>query len=338
MFAQAQLLRSVWLAVSAMASAVLGAAPAGAQTDPLPSWNEGPAKAAIIDFVTGVTTTGSPSFTPGPERIAVFDNDGTLAVEQPMPAQVVFELACLRIAAPDHPEWNTIQPFKAALEKDTKLLAEGGETGFAKIMIATHEGWSTDDYETTVSSWIASTPHPRFKKPYSRLVYQPMLEVLAYMQANGFRTYILSGNSRDFMRPWVESVFGVPAERVIGSSIKTRFAIENGQTTLTRVPEIDFLDDRAGRPAGAYEHIGHRPIAAFGNSDGDLEILEWTTMSRRPHLGMIVHHTDAEREYAYDRSAGFGRLDKALDAAAGSGWTVIDMKKDWSVIFPFEKQ
>lgn len=338
MLAHAQFPGAARLAICGMATAILMIGSVRAQTDPLPSWNEGPAKTAIIDFVTQVTTAGSPGFTPEAQRIAVFDNDGTLAVEQPMPAQVVFELACLSIAAPDHPEWNTTQPFKAALEKDTKFLAEGGEAGFAKIMVATHEGWSTDDYETTVSGWIASTPHPRFRKPYTRLVYQPMLEVLAYMRAAGFRTYILSGNSRDFMRPWVESVLGVPSERVIGSSIKTKFAVENGQTTLTRMPEIDFIDDKAGRPAGAYEHIGHRPIAAFGNSDGDLEILEWTTMGRGPRLGMIVHHTDAEREYAYDRTAEFGRLDKVLDAAAGSGWTVIDMNKDWKVVFPFEQE
>jgi len=320
-----------------IATAFLAVAPAIAQNDPLSSWNEGAAKAAIVDFVKRVTTAGSPDFTPVPERIAVFDNDGTLSVEQPMPAQVVFELACLSIAAPNHPEWNATQPFKAGLEKDADYLAKAGEKGFAEILVATHAGWSTDDYETTVSSWIASTPHPRFKKPYTQLVYQPMLEVLTYMRANGFRTYILSGNSRDFMRPWVENVFGVPSERVIGSSIKTKFAIENGQTNLTRIPEIDFVGDKAARPAGTYQHIGNRPIAAFGNSDGDLDVLEWTTMDRGPRLGMIVHHTDAEREYAYDRNAGFGRLDKALDAAASSGWKVIDMKRDWRVIFPFEK-
>ena len=329
--------KSAGTLILALATAWLATPPAYAGNDPLPSWNDGPAKAAIIDFVTRVTTEGAPEFQPEPERIAVFDNDGTLSVEQPMPAQVAFELACIAIAAPAHPEWNATEPFKAALDEDTAYFSQAGQKGLADIMVASHAGWSTDDYETTASSWVASTPQPRFKQPYTKLVYQPMLEVLAYMQANGFRTFILSGNSRDFMRPWVESVFGVPPERVIGSSIRTTFSSANGRSTLTRVPEIDFVDDKAALPAAAYEHIGHRPIAAFGNSDGDFELLEWTTSGRGLHLGMLVHHTDARREYAYDRAAGFGRLDKAIDAAAEHGWTVIDMKRDWKVIFPFEQ-
>jgi hypothetical protein len=247
-------------------------------------------------------------------------------------------MACIGIVGPDHPEWNSTQPFKAAIEKDAMFLAEAGEKGLAEILVATHAGWSTDDYETTLSTWIATTRDERFMRPYTELVYQPMLEVLSYFEENGFENYIVSGNSRDFMAPWVETVYGVPADHLIGSSIKTKFEILNGRPTLTRIPQINSIDDGAGRPAGIYEQIGRRPIAAFGNSDGDLEMLQWTTMARGPRLGVLVHHTDAEREFAYDRGAGFGRLDHALDAAAEAGWVVIDMKSDWEVIFPFEEQ
>jgi len=337
MFTSHALLRYAWHSVLGGALALL-VVPAAAQTDPLPSWNEGAAKAAIVNFVARVTAEGSADFVPVTQRIAVFDNDGTLSVEQPAPAQMEFEMACVSIVGPEHPEWNSTQPFKAALAKDTAFLASAGEKGFAEILVATHVGWSTDDYETTLSTWIATTRHHRFERPYTELVYQPMLELLSYLKANGFKNYIVSGNSSDFMRPWVEKVFGAGPEQVIGSSIKTKFDIVNGQPTLTRVPEIDLVDDKGSRPTGIYERIGRRPIAAFGNSDADLEMLQWATMGRGLHLGMLVHHTDAEREYAYDRSAAFGRLDKALDAAAANGWTVIDMKNDWNVIFSFEKQ
>jgi hypothetical protein len=316
----------------------LSTVPAAPQTDPLRSWNEGPAKAAILDFVARVTTEGTRDFVLAAERIAVFDNDGTLSVEQPLPAQVAFELACVGIVGPDHPEWSSTQPFKAAVERDADFLGRLGERGFAEIMLATHVGWSTDDYETTLYGWLWTTPHERFKRPYTQLVYQPMLEVLSYFEANGFKNYIVSGNSRDFMLPWVEKVFGVSPERVIGSSIKTKFEILYGNATLTRLPEINFVDDGAGRPPGIHERIRARPIAAFGNSDGDFEMLQWTTMGVKLRLGVLVHHTDAEREYGYDRDAGFGRLDKALDAAAENKWAVVDMKSDWKVIFPFETQ
>jgi phosphoserine phosphatase len=322
----------------ALASVLLAIAPAAAQTDPLPSWNDGQAKAAIVGFVMRITAAGSPDFVPVSERVVVFDNDGTLWVEQPIPAQVAFELACASIAEPEHPEWSTSQPFKAALEKDTAFLAQAGEKGFAKIMVATHAGWTTDDYETTLSGWLATTRQDRFGRPYTELVYQPMLELLAYFKANGFDNYILSGNSRDFMRPWVAKVYGVAPDHVIGSSIKTKFEIVNGRPTLIRVPEIDFIDEKEGRPARIYEQIGRRPIAAFGNSDADLEMLQWTTMARGQRLGVVVHHTDAEREYAYDRDADFGRLAKVLDAAAENGWIVVDMKNDWKTVFAFAKQ
>jgi phosphoserine phosphatase len=322
----------------AIAAVFLAVVPAAAQNDPLPSWNDGKAKAAIINFVTRVTTEGSSSFVPPSERVAVFDNDGTLAVEQPVPAQVAFELACINIAGPAHPEWNMTQPFKAALAKDTAFLAQAGEKGFAKIMAATHAGWTTDDYETTLAGWLATTRHERFRRPYTDLVYQPMLELLAYLRANGFDNYIVSGNSRDFVRPWAAKVYGIAPDHVIGSSIKTKFEIINDRPTLTRVPEIDFIDEREGRPAGIHEQTGRRPIAVFGNSDADLQTLQWTTMAPGPHLGVVVHHTDAEREYAYDRDAGFGRLEKVLDAAAENGWAVVDMKNDWKTIFAFEKQ
>jgi hypothetical protein len=311
-------------------------APAAGQDDPLPSWNDGAAKAAIIDFVTRVTDETSRDFVPAPHRVAVFDYEGTLGVEQPAPAELAFEMSCVAIFELEHPEWRSTQPFKAALETDLGFLAEGGEQSFAEIAKATHAGWSMDDYEMTLSSWVSATNHERFSKPYTKLVYQPMLELLAYLRDNGFQNYIVSGHSRDFMRPWVERVFGVGPESVVGSSMETTYEVEDGQATLTRLPTFNFIGGSGSRPAGFYEQVGRRPIAAFGNADTDIEMLQWTTMGLGPRLGMLVHHTDAEREFAYDRTAGFGRLDKALDAADASRWIIIDMKADWDVIFPFE--
>jgi hypothetical protein len=321
--------------VGAAVAVVLGIVPALA-ADPLPSWNDSASKRAILEFVGKVATEGSPDFVPGPERIAVFDNDGTLLVEQPVPAQVAFELACVDIVADDHPDWAATQPFKAAIEKDLESLASGGEKSFSQIMVATHAGWTVDDYDFTLTGWLRTTSHVRFKKPYTRLTYKPMLELLGYMRDNGFQIYIVSGNTADFMRPWVEEVYGVPRDRVIGSSIRTTVEMRNGKPVRVRVPEIDFVGEGADRTAGIRERIGRRPIAVFGNSDSDLEMLLWTTAASGARLGAIVHHTDAAREYFYDRDADFGRLDTALDAAADNGWVVIDMKEDWKVVFPFE--
>lgn len=312
---------------------LVGARPGSAQ-EALPSWNEGPAKAAIQDFVAKVTREGGPNFVSPAERIAVFDNDGTLWSEHPMYVQLAFALDRVKVMAPLHPEWKDTQPFKAALEGDMKTLAESGERGLADLVMATHAGMTTDAFGKIVMDWLATARHPRFKRPYTDLVYQPMLELLAYLRANGFKTFIVSGGGIEFMRPWAERIYGVPPEQVVGSSVKTQFQMRDGRPELFRLPELSFNDDKAGKPVAINEHIGRRPIAAFGNSDGDLEMLQWTTMAGGVRFGLIVHHTDAEREYAYDRSTVFGRLDKALDVAALNHWTLVDMKKDWKRIFP----
>ncbi|MGB8575710.1 MAG: HAD family hydrolase [Pseudolabrys sp.] len=312
--------------------------PAGAQTaagDPLPSWNEGVAKQSIVNFVAAVTRDGSPDFVPVPQRIATFDNDGTLWCEHPMYVQLAFALDRVKAMAPLHPEWMGKQPFKAVLDGDMKTLAESGERGLAELILVTHAGMTNNEFEKIVTDWLATARDPRFKRLYTGLVYQPMLELLAYLRANGFKTFIVSGGGIEFMRPWTERIYGVPPEQVVGSSIKTRFEMRDGRPELFRLPEINFIDDKAGKPIGINEFIGRRPIAAFGNSDGDLEMLQWTTMSGGVRLGLIVHHTDAEREYAYDRNTEFGKLDQALDAAAVNKWTVVSMKDDWKRIFAF---
>jgi hypothetical protein len=309
---------------------------AQAQTDPLPSWNDGATKQAITEFVARVTRQGGPDFVPPPERIATFDNDGTLWVEHPMYVQLAFALDRVKALAPMHPEWKDTQPFKAVLEGDIKALGAAGEHGMAELVMATHAGMTTEEFQKIVTDWLATARDPRFKRPYTELSYQPMIELLAYLRANGFKTFIVSGGGVEFMRPWTERVYGVPPEQVVGSSIKTRFQMRDGQPELFRLPELNFIDDGPGKPVGINEYIGRRPIAAFSNSDGDLQMLQWTTMSGGVRLGMIVHHTDAVREYAYDRDTSFGRLDKALDIAATNHWVVIDMKNDWKRIFAFE--
>ena len=317
--------------------AALRSTPALAQADPLPSWNDGATKKSITDFVARVTTQGGPDFVPVEERIATFDNDGTLWIEQPMYVQLAFALHRVGVLAPQNPTWSSTQPFKAVLDRDMKALAASGEKGLVEIIAATHAGMTTDEFAKIVSDWLASARDQRFTRPYTELVYQPMLELLAYLRANGFKTFIVSGGGIEFMRPWTERIYGVPPEQVVGSSIKTRFEMRDGQPRLFRLPEINFIDDKAGKPVGINEHIGRRPIAAFGNSDGDLEMLQWTTMSGSgARLGLIVHHTDAEREYAYDRHSHFGKLDLALDAAAVNRWTVVNMKNDWKRIFAFQ--
>jgi phosphoserine phosphatase len=270
------------------------------------------------------------------ERIATFDNDGTLWVEQPMYVQMEFALDRVKAMAPMHPEWSHTEPFQSVLEGDMKALMESGERSLVELITVTHAGMTTDEFSKIVTDWLATARDPRFKRPYTELVYQPMLELLSYLRANGFKTFIVSGGGVEFMRPWTEKVYGVPPEQVIGSSIKTKFQMRDGFPTLFRLPEVNFIDDKTGKPIGINESIGRRPIAAFGNSDGDLEMLQWATIGAGVRFGAIVHHTDAEREYAYDRRSHFGRLDIALDAAAVNRWTVIDMKTDWKVIFPFE--
>ena len=305
--------------------------------DPLPSWNEGRSKQAILDFVAAVTREGSPDFVPVPERIATFDNDGTLWSEQPMYVQAAFAIDRVKALAPQHPEWMDKPHFKAALEGDLAALAASGEKGVFELVMETHAGITTEEFNKIVKDWLATARHPRFNKPYTELVYQPMLELLAYLRANGFKTFIVSGGGIEFMRPWTEQVYGIPPEQVVGSSIKTKFQINDGVPELYRLPEIDFIDDQEGKPTGINQRIGRRPIAAFGNSDGDLQMLQWTTLPKgKRRLGLIVHHTDAEREYAYDRKSPFGRLDKALDTADANGWIVVDMKRDWNRVFKFE--
>ncbi len=321
------------LFASASSGVALSACPALAQADPLRSWNDGRAKQSIVNFVTAVTREGSPDFVPVPQRVATFDNDGTLWLEQPIYVQLAFALDRVKALAPMHPEWKEKQPFKAALDSDTKALGEAGERGVIELMMATHAGMTTDEFARIVNEWLSTARHPRFNRRYTDLVYQPMLELLGYLRTNGFKTFIVSGGGIEFMRPWSEQVYGVPPEQVIGSSIKTRFQMTGDVPALLRLPEINFIDDGAGKPVGINEHIGRRPIAAFGNSDGDLEMLQWATKSSGRRFGMIVHHTDGEREYAYDQQSQFGRLNMALDAAAVNGWTVVDIKNDWKRIF-----
>jgi haloacid dehalogenase-like hydrolase len=311
-------------------------AQAATSANPLPSWNDGATKQSILDFVAAVTREGSPDFMPPAERIATFDNDGTLWVEHPMYTQLTFVLDRVKVLAPQHPEWRDTQPFKAALEGDMKTLAATGEHGLMVLLMATHSGMTTNEFQKIVVDWIATARDPRFKRPYTELAYLPMIELLGFLRASGFKTFIVSGGGIEFMRPWTERVYGVPPEQVVGSSIKTKFQMRDGRPELFRLGEINFIDDNVGKPVGINEYIGRRPIAAFGNSDGDLEMLQWTTMTGGRRLGLIVHHTDAEREYAYDRDTSFGRLDEALDAAAINKWTVADMKSDWKRIFAFE--
>jgi len=302
--------------------------------DLLPSWNEGTAKQSIVEFVEKVTKQGSPDFVPPAERIAVFDNDGTLWAEQPMYFQFLFALDRVQALAPQHPEWKDKEPFASLLKGDVKGAFAGGMKSAVEIIMATHAGMTTAEFETIVSDWIATARHPTTKRPYTEMVYQPMLALLAYLRANGFKTFIVSGGGIEFMRPWSESVYGVPPEQVIGSSIKVKYKMRDGEPVLVRLPEIDFYDDKEGKPVAIHQQIGRRPLAAFGNSDGDLQMLQWTTAGQGPRFALYVHHTDGEREWAYDRNASMGRLDKGLDQAQAQGWTLVDMKQDWKVIYP----
>ncbi|WP_245350722.1 HAD family hydrolase [Bradyrhizobium sp. UFLA03-84] len=319
----------------AIVLAIGGLAGALAQTDPLPSWNDGAPKRAITDFVARVTKQGGPDFVPAAERIATFDNDGTLWTERPFYFQLAFAIDRVRAMAPEHPDWQTRQPFKALLEKDTKALAATGEKGLLQIMAATHAGMTTDAFASSVRDWLASARHPRFNRHYDSLVYQPMLELLAYLRANGFKTFVVSGGGVEFMRPWMERVYGIPPEQVVGSSGVVKFDVRaDGKPELIKEAGVEFIDDGPGKPVGINRFIGRRPIFAFGNSDGDLQMLQWTVAGSGARFAGIVHHTDAVREYAYDRDSKIGRLDKALDAASAGDWTVVDMKQDWNEVFP----
>jgi len=302
--------------------------------DPLPSWNDGPAKKSILSFVAKTTKRGGPDFVPPAERIATFDNDGTLWVEQPMYTQLAFALDRVKALAPLHPEWKTNEPFASLLKGDVGQALAGGDKSILEIVMATHAGMTTTEFEEVVKNWIATAKHPRFKRPYTECVYQPMIELLAYLRASGFKTFIVSGGGIEFMRPWAEKVYGIPPEQVVGSSIKTNFEMRGGKPVLVRLPELNFIDDKTGKPVGINEHIGRRPVAAFGNSDGDAQMLQWTQAGAGARLMMLVHHDDADREYAYGAESKIGTFSDALTAEAkAGGWTIISMKTDWKRIF-----
>jgi len=300
----------------------------------LSSWNETTPKKSIIAFVERVTKEGSSDFVPPAERIAVFDNDGTLWAEQPMYFQLLFVADRVKTLAPQHPEWKTKEPFASLLKGDLKGVAAAGERGALELMAATHTGMITEEFTTIVNDWITTAKHPKTGKLYTEMVYQPMLELLAYLRANGFKTFIVSGGGIEFMRPWSEKVYGVSPEQVVGSSGKLKFEMRDSKPVLMKLPAVDLVDDKDGKPVGIQSHIGRRPIAAFGNSDGDQQMLQWTAAGSGPHFCLIVHHTDAEREWAYDRQSHIGKLDKAWDEANERGWTVVSMKDDWRTIFP----
>lgn len=311
---------------------------AAQRADPLPSWNDTAPKQAIIAFVDKVTKEGTPDFVPVAERIAAFDNDGTLWAEQPLYFQFFFAMDRVKALAPQHPEWRDKEPYASLLKGDVKGALAGGVKAMIEIVMVTHAGMTTGEFEQIVKDWLATARHPVTKRPYTEMVYQPMLELLAYLRANGFKTFIVSGGGVEFMRPWTEKVYGIPPEQVIGSSIKTKFELRDGTPVIVRLPEPDFTDDKEGKPVGINNHIGRRPIAAFGNSDGDLQMLQWTAAGPGPRFCLYVHHTDAEREWAYDRPSAIGQLDKGLDEAKAKGWTVVSMKDDWKKVYPNETQ
>lgn len=304
------------------------------KVDPLPSWNDGPTKDSIVKFVTSVTTKGDPDFVPPKDRIATFDNDGCLWPEKPFYFQLAFAIDRVKELANEHPEWKSEQPFKAVIEDDLDTVAKSGMDGLVKLVMVSHAGMTTEEFSETARQWLDTARHPRFNRRYNELTFQPMLELLAYLGANEFKIFIVSGGGIDFLRVFAESAYGIPPERVVGSSVKTEFEFRDGKPVLIRLPEIDFVDDKAGKPVGINNHIGRRPIASFGNSDGDLQMLQWTAAGDGARFCLLVHHTDDEREWAYDRDSSVGRLDKALTEANQRGWTVVDMKRDWKTIYP----
>ena len=304
------------------------------KNDPLPSWIQGNVKQSIIDFVNDVTNETSSNYVVSSNRIATFDNDGTLWSEQPYYFQLQFTVDRVKALSADHPEWQDNPLFRAVLDNDMKKVLSFGEHGLLELVMATHAGMTTDEFSQIVKNWINAAEHPKTGKRYKEMVYQPMLELLDYLRANDFKTYIVSGGGIDFMRPWTEEVYGIPAEQVIGSSGKVKFDLRDGKPILLKLPELNFIDDKEGKPVGIHQYIGKRPIAAFGNSDGDLQMLQWTAAGDGNRLMVYIHHTDAEREWAYDRDSHIGRLDKGLDEATEKGWTIVDMKNDWNKIYP----
>jgi hypothetical protein len=304
-----------------------------AQSDPLPSWNDGAARTNIINFVEQATDSARAEFVPANERIAVFDNDGTLWAEQPVYFQLAFAIDHVREMAARHPEWSTQQPFAAILSGDSDALAGLTEHDIVEIVTATHSGMTVDEFQAAVAEWLATARHPRFDRPYTALAYQPMLELLEYLRANRFKTFIVSGGGIDFMRVFVEDVYGIPPEQTIGSMGQLVFEMRGGNSVLVKRPGIDFIDDKEGKPVGIARFIGRRPIAAFGNSDGDLAMLQYTAAGPGAQLMVYIHHDDPEREWAYDRESSIGRLDRGLDEANARGWTVVSMQRDWKTVF-----
>ena len=317
-----------------VAAVLLTLAQVAQAADPLPSWRDGEARQRIIQFVEAVTEAGGADYVAPEARIATFDNDGTLWVEYPMYTQVLFAFERVKELAPQHPEWKTKQPFKALLEGDMKTVGKSGMKGLMEIVLATHSGMTATEFAKEAGDWLRDTRHPKFKRPYVEAIYQPQLELLDYLRANGFKTFIVSGGGIAFMRPVTEEAYGIPPEQVVGSSVVSEFQVKDGKPELVRMPKIDFVNDKAGKPVGIYQHIGRRPILAFGNADADMQMVEYTMAGEGRRLGLFLHHTDAEREFAYDRKSHVGTLDKALDQAAANGWVIVDMKKDWEAVFP----
>jgi len=326
------------LCLLALTTGIAFSEQAFAEADPLPSWNEGPVKRAIVQFVGAVTKEGGPDYVLPSERIATFDNDGTLWVEKPVYTQLAFVVDRVETLASQHPDWKTTQPFAAVLEGNLEKALASGDKGLLEMVMATHAGMTADRFTRIVTDWIQTSKHPRFKRLYTECVYQPQLELLQYLRDNGFKTFIVSGGGVEFMRPWTDEVYGVPPWQVVGSSIVTEFQIQDGKPALVRQPKVNFIDDKSGKPVGIYQHIGIRPILAFGNSDSDLQMIQYTKGGDGARLALFLHHTDAEREYAYDRKSHIGTLDKVLDMAPGQDWIIVDMKRDWSVVFPRDKR
>lgn len=316
------------------AAILLMLVPLDVQADELSSWNDGKAKQSIIDFVASVTAEGQVDYVAPEERIAVFDNDGTLWGEQPMYVQLAFVLDRVKALAPEHPEWKDTEPFKSALSGDFAGIAASGEKGLVQLVAATHAGMTSEEFAKVAGDWINTAKHPKTGRPYTEMVYQPMRDLITYLKDNKFKVFIVSGGGIEFMRPWTQRIYGIEPENVVGSSIKSKYEVTGGKPSIIRLPEIDFVDDGPGKPVGIYNHIGRRPIAAFGNSDGDFQMLEWTTSGVGPSFGLIVHHDDAEREYAYDRQSPFGRLDKGLTDGPKLGWTIVSVKNDWKQVYP----
>ena len=331
-------IRALFMSLIATLAIALMPGVASSAEDPLPSWNDGAVKTSIVTFVEKVTKEGGPEFVPPAERIATFDNDGTLWAEQPIYFQVQFAFDRVKALAPKHPEWKDKQPFKALLAGDMKTFTAGGAKALAQVLAVSHSGMTTDEFKATIDDWLATAKHSRFKRAYTEVIYQPMMELLAYLRANGFKTFIVSGGGVEFMRAWAEKIYGIPPEQVVGSMGKEKFELRNGTPVLVKLPAVDFIDDKEGKPIGIQKFIGRRPIFAFGNSDGDHQMLQWTAAGSGLRFMGLVHHTDAEREWAYDRTSHIGKLDKALDEANAKGWTVVDMKRDWKQVFPFDQR